>query len=403
MKLLPAGVAACSDWDDGLWAEKPGHPIVDCTWIHPPPKGHSLPEFEFEEGHDKNRNDPCPTFLIGSGQNCHIRIDHDALPERVCRVAKEGRTWLLERLSPAAIVHLGAKPLAVGQRVQLNNNDVFSLAVPPTPFTYRAFINDEDNWYIDEANERDYPNKYPGRFPGKSSSCETPEAPEELKRLAWQTDQMRRRSEEDQVRVADWSHFSQHVKRHYYEHGITCISWAEKGRNSPIDMKSKSYSPRKYPAWICDLLVQECQQPGMEADRQLPFASSLRISGFEPRQPMVYTGAQPLPNMKLTGSQSMPLVLPNEPSARVADLRTKVHLKQSFRDWLQSMDDSSFLLQYHDTIAANFDSLEQVYEIYVRNSELQTMFFDDVGIKKLGHRRIIEKWFREHCLDGLNQ
>jgi hypothetical protein len=298
---------------------------------------------------------------------------------------------------------MGAKPLAVGQQAQLNNADVFSLAVPPTPFTYQVFINDGDNWYIDEVNEKDYPNKYPGRFPGKSSSSSIPEAPEELKRLAWQTDQMRRRSEEDNVRVADWSHFSQYVKRHYYEHGITCTSWAENGRGTPIDTKSKSYPPRKYPTWICNLLLQERQQPGMEADRQLPFASSLRVSGFEPGQPLVHTGTHPSLDPKSLDSQIISSVVPMELSARDADLRTNMHLKQSFRDWLHSMDDSSFLLQYHDTIAANFDSLEQVHEIYVHNGELQSMFFEDVGIKKLGHRRIFEKWVREHCHKGLHQ
>ena len=34
----------------------------------------------------------------------------------------------------------------------------------------------------------------------RSSLLDAPEAPEELRRLAWQTDQMRRRSENDQVR-----------------------------------------------------------------------------------------------------------------------------------------------------------------------------------------------------------
>merc|ERR1711884_654458 len=68
-------------------------------------------------------------------------------------------------------------------------------------------------------------------------------------------------------------------------------------------------------------------------------------------------------------------------------------LKQSFHDCLRSMDESMFLLQYHDEIAANFDSLEQIHEIYFRAGELKATFFEDVGIKKLGHRRIIQKWF----------
>merc|ERR1711976_524330 len=73
------------------------------------------------------------------------------------------------------------------------------------------------------------------------------------------------------------------------------------------------------------------------------------------------------------------------------------HLRQPFKDWLESMDDSLFLMQYHDQIVANFDSLEQVHQIYFRNGELSKTFFEDTGIKKLGHRRIFEKWFRDFC------
>lgn len=73
------------------------------------------------------------------------------------------------------------------------------------------------------------------------------------------------------------------------------------------------------------------------------------------------------------------------------------HLRIPFKEWLEGMDDSKFLMQYHDQIVANFDSLEQVHEIYFRNGELSKAFFEDTGIKKLGHRRILEKWFRDFC------
>merc|ERR1712196_355493 len=72
-------------------------------------------------------------------------------------------------------------------------------------------------------------------------------------------------------------------------------------------------------------------------------------------------------------------------------------LQVSFREWLESMDDSKFLLQYHDSIASNFDSLEQVVDVFVRpTGELDNKFFEVVGIKKLGHKRILQKWFKDH-------
>lgn len=71
----------------------------------------------------------------------------------------------------------------------------------------------------------------------------------------------------------------------------------------------------------------------------------------------------------------------------------------SIKDWLQSMDDSGFLVQYRDGIAAKLDSLEQIVDIYVKSSgEVDPQFFVDVGVKKLGHKRLFEKWFRDNCV-----
>merc|ERR1719191_404275 len=124
---------------------------------------------------------------------------------------------------------------------------------------YRVEIDQADNWYLDLQSEKDYPNRWPSKMPGHPS--ESPPAPEELKRLAWQTDQMRRRSEEDQVRVADWAAFSQYVKRHYYKYGIECKPWI--GSNRPIDPKPPPYPARAYPSWIADIVGKEHQLPGV--------------------------------------------------------------------------------------------------------------------------------------------
>jgi len=69
----------------------------------------------------------------------------------------------------------------------------------------------------------------------------------------------------------------------------------------------------------------------------------------------------------------------------------------NMKDWLMSLDDSGFLAQYHDSIAAKLDSLEQLVDVYVKDGELDQQFFSDTGIKKLGHKRLFEKWFKDHC------
>lgn len=442
MRLLPVGAAKSSDWEDGLWFEKPGYPFSDCSWIHPPPSGHSVPEFEFEEGHDKNKNEPAPVFCVGTGNDCHVRLPGEELPARICSLRKEGRKWILEALLPNGRLYHGSRPLSSGQRAQLQDGDTFALAQPPTPLAFRFEASDEDNWYIDLKSDRDYPNKYPGRFPCRTSLRDAPEAPEELKRLAWQTDQMRRRSEEDQVRVADWSAFSQFVKRYYLKHGINCVPWSTHGRGVvPIDRKPQSFPPRSYPSWICELLQKERQLPGVDPQREMPFEKGLQISGFKvATHPGDSVGVRSVVSRAGSACERQPVLTP-EASSRAEPLSERPQqlqhrgslapaescqeerpqqlqhrgslapaescqepvaeaspwLRLPFREWLESMDESLFLMQYHDEIASNFDSLEQIHDIYVNAGEIGRTFFEDVGIKKLGHRRIFEKWFREHC------
>merc|ERR1712031_7726 len=115
----------------------------------------------------------------------------------------------------------------------------------------------------------------------------------ELKRLAWQTDQMRRRSEEDQVRVADWSSFSQYVKRHYYKYGIECVPWATTGRHLPVEKPPPHIQPRPYPAWIGELVACERQLPGVDPSRTISFASCMQVSGLKVAPQMEFKGEPP--------------------------------------------------------------------------------------------------------------
>lgn len=166
-------------------------------------------------------------------------------------------------------------------------------------------------------------------------------------------------------------------------------------------------------------MLRERQQPGIDSGREVPFASCLRASGFEVPKPIAFRGEPPtledlydkpisyvqlsstrqvhIPNLRRPEEAVELAVRPTVEPEVVEVAHVNPYLRLPFKEWLKSMDDSLFLMQYHDNIAANFDSLEQVHEIYVRQGELRSTFFEDAGIKKLGHRRIFEKWFREHC------
>eukprot|EP00747_Dinoflagellata_sp_TGD_P129804 gnl/TRDRNA2_/TRDRNA2_174742_c0_seq15.p1 gnl/TRDRNA2_/TRDRNA2_174742_c0~~gnl/TRDRNA2_/TRDRNA2_174742_c0_seq15.p1 ORF type:complete len:352 (-),score=97.91 gnl/TRDRNA2_/TRDRNA2_174742_c0_seq15:147-1202(-) len=66
-------------------------------------------------------------------------------------------------------------------------------------------------------------------------------------------------------------------------------------------------------------------------------------------------------------------------------------------EWLRSMDESRVLEQYADRVACQCTSLEAALEMYsrVQGSKrlLDPRFFDDVGIKKVGHKRMVERYF----------
>eukprot|EP00913_Durusdinium_trenchii_P002500 g2312.t1 len=69
-----------------------------------------------------------------------------------------------------------------------------------------------------------------------------------------------------------------------------------------------------------------------------------------------------------------------------------------WRGWLESLDDDGFLVQYHENLATKLDSVVQIIDVYAKDGEVDRQFFKDAGIKKLGHQRLFEKWFREPCL-----
>mmetsp|Transcript_11279 Transcript_11279/g.25690 ORF Transcript_11279/g.25690 Transcript_11279/m.25690 type:complete len:407 (-) Transcript_11279:13-1233(-) len=406
MILLPLGKEETSSKADSEWHHQPGYPKIRGTSLHPPVAGGRLPEFVYEG--DTSQCDAAPVFYLGSGSHCHIQVDAAlGVAERSCRIWKELQAWFIEAVyqpslsTGVGIVHHGTSRLEVGCFVQLNDDDVIHLSTPPTRLGFRIQLRTVST----SVPASHFTNRYPNKPPLPSSASKAPPAPEALRRLAWQTDQMRKRSEENMVHVSDWSSFSQYVKKYYFEHGITCISWEEEGRKKPIDAPLPLLQPAAYPSWITELLLQE--EPVAGVDRPLPCAASLRLSGMLPAERLTRQAAKPQqpPLAAATPSFCMPsnggcTDGVGSAMAQKPNLQSPVknrHLQLPFKDWLQAMDSSNFLMQYHDTLVANYDSLEQVHDLYVKHGAIESAFFDDVRVVKLGHRRIMEKWFRDHC------
>jgi len=80
-----------------------------------------------------------------------------------------------------------------------------------------------------------------------------------------------------------------------------------------------------------------------------------------------------------------------------APTRMKQFWSGSIKEWLECLDESGFLLQYHDHIISRFASVDSIIDECVKVGEMDKQFFADAGIKKLGHKRLFEKWVKENC------
>ncbi|CAE7251474.1 unnamed protein product [Symbiodinium sp. CCMP2592] len=110
---------------------------------------------------------------------------------------------------------------------------------------------------------------------------------------------------------------------------------------------------------------------------------------------------------KGNSSSEGPSLRPPIPKAQWLHAGEGAHWRSlGLSDWLDDIDQGKGLLnQYRARLLAHFDSLEQILGLYmVRRSDghwtLDQLFFHDLKIDKVGHRRLFEKWFKNRCLDG---
>lgn len=137
-----------------------------------------------------------------------------------------------------------------------------------------------------------------------------------------------------------------------------------------------------------------------EAAQNLP--PTLPARSVMPPARMVVEDVNPMPH-RLRPVNAHSAAAPS--TGRGADLGASAgSLPTSVEAWLREMDDLGFLATYHDAIAGHFDSVAQVVDVYADDGTggrggvvgvAVPRFLDDMGIRKLGHRRLFEKWFAE--------
>eukprot|EP00746_Dinoflagellata_sp_MGD_P125182 gnl/MRDRNA2_/MRDRNA2_59897_c0_seq1.p1 gnl/MRDRNA2_/MRDRNA2_59897_c0~~gnl/MRDRNA2_/MRDRNA2_59897_c0_seq1.p1 ORF type:complete len:859 (+),score=183.36 gnl/MRDRNA2_/MRDRNA2_59897_c0_seq1:31-2577(+) len=80
------------------------------------------------------------------------------------------------------------------------------------------------------------------------------------------------------------------------------------------------------------------------------------------------------------------------------DMASPLNVDMSLRDWLLIVDDHGNLLMYLDAFAENFDTVEQLVGVYTKgmgaSRTVDPMLYEDIGIKKVGHKRMFERWFK---------
>lgn len=76
----------------------------------------------------------------------------------------------------------------------------------------------------------------------------------------------------------------------------------------------------------------------------------------------------------------------------------------SVHSWLKDIDITGGLDVYQDAIESNFGSLATVVSRFVKDGAagkkvIDPDFFQSVGIRKVGHKRLFEKWFAERFIE----
>jgi len=145
------------------------------------------------------------------------------------------------------------------------------------------------------------------------------------------------------------------------------------GRAYTLESLAERYKGKFSRAEIEDYFKNDCTAVSSAPSRPKPEADRAPVAERAPAAPPT------------------PAVEEAKPAAKAPVKRFDISIK----DWLAALDDSGFVAQYHDAIIANFDSVEQIVDIYWKAGELDKQFFADVGIKKLGHKRLFEKWFKD--------
>lgn len=73
-------------------------------------------------------------------------------------------------------------------------------------------------------------------------------------------------------------------------------------------------------------------------------------------------------------------------------------LNLSIGAWLFTLDGTGGLKEYEEILTQDYDTVAQIVSVYVKRGAdgsrtLEPDFFNDMGVRKVGHRRLFQQWF----------
>eukprot|EP00927_Polykrikos_kofoidii_P061344 TRINITY_DN56180_c0_g1_i1.p1 TRINITY_DN56180_c0_g1~~TRINITY_DN56180_c0_g1_i1.p1 ORF type:complete len:333 (+),score=52.77 TRINITY_DN56180_c0_g1_i1:111-1109(+) len=161
---------------------------------------------------------------------------------------------------------------------------------------------------------------------------------------------------------------------------------------------------------MCDALPARSSSTSQHA---APGAVGSTSAAFEPRSTRVESAdvtlattatlASGVPSVAFVTPARAAATQPSTPCGQAAaDMfpqgRRRRVFDMNLKDWLMGMDESGFLVQYHEPIASKLSSsVDDIVDTFWKDGKVDHRFFDSVCVKKLGHRRLFERWFRDNC------
>jgi len=142
--------------------------------------------------------------------------------------------------------------------------------------------------------------------------------------------------------------------------------------------------------------LQRLVEPGSPWLEQMCESARAAMAAHIGHSPIRRTADQLIKLCKQAEAELPELALSTTPSPSTA--RPQAGASSSLKEWLNAVDDEGYLIRYLGVLGKQFASPVDIIQAYCpQGGGLDPRFFDDIGVTRLGHRRLFEMWFRDNA------